>query len=129
MPGKTQGVITISKGLDDRLNEIYNRKRVELFSKHDIRSKTAYAQRLLERGLLQDDIQGYYEIVDQLDDVVHVKDYRKRERIIAVEIRSGKVFCELDQTGNCDHVGYILANPYIIQKAKEKGLKLSRANA
>jgi hypothetical protein len=127
MPGKSQRVLTISETLYSKLEDVYSKKKVDLFSKHDIRSQTAYAAQLIERGLLLDSLQGYYEIVDMLDDTVHIKDYRKKERIIAVEIRQGKVYCEFDHTGFCDHVGYILANPYIIQKAKERGVKLTRA--
>jgi hypothetical protein len=61
-------------------------------------------------------------------DLVHLKDYRKKERIVTIEIRQGQVYCEADHTGYCHHVGYILADPYIARIAKEKGLKLSRAD-
>ena len=127
MPGQTQRVLTLKKELYNQLEEVYEKKKVELFSKHAIKSPTAYASRLLERGLLQDSLQGYYEIIDTADDSIYVKDYRKKERIVTVEIRQGRVFCEYDHSGDCDHVGYVLANPYVAQKAKEKGVKLSRA--
>lgn len=112
-----------------RLQETYQKKKADLIMKHDIKSQTSYASHLIERGLLLDSLQPYYEIIDSTDDIVTVKDHRKKGKSFTVEIRQGKVYCEQDETGTCDHVGYILGSPYIIQKANEKGLKLSRAQS
>lgn len=37
------------------------------------------------------------------------------------------VYCRHDRSGDCDHVGFVLADVYVIKRAKELGVKLRKA--
>jgi hypothetical protein len=61
------------------------------------------------------------------NNVVYLKDYF-RMKDVEVEIREkSKVYCGMDETGNCDHVGFVLANPLVIKRARVLGVKLRKA--
>ena len=92
----------------------------------DIKSYSAYAQQLLDFVIDQDIQEGRFKILSLDNNVVYLKDYF-RMKDIEVEIREkSKVYCRLDETGNCDHVGFVLANPLVIKSAKELGVNPDR---
>jgi hypothetical protein len=106
------------------LVEAYEKKKRDLIME-DIKSYTAYAQRLLERGIERDLLEGRFEIANKYDDSITVRDhYRMKEA--EVILKGGKVFCELDRSGDCDHVGFVLSDPETIKRAKQLGVKLRR---
>ena len=61
------------------------------------------------------------------DDVIQVKDYYKLKNAEIV-IRQNKVYCRLDESGDCDHVGFVLSDPAVIRRARELGVKLRKAS-
>ena len=107
-----------------KLIDAYEKRKRDLIME-DIKSYTAYAQRLLEKSIEQDTLEGRFRIADRYENTVVVRDYY-RVKNAEVVIKSGKLFCELDRTGDCDHVGFILSDPQVIKRAKELGVKLRR---
>ena len=118
--------IQIRESLGKKLKDAYELKKVNLFAKEDIKSYTAYAQKLLERAIDLDVLEGRFEIVNRYDDRVDLRDYFK-VRDVEVSLKGGRVFCEKDQTGECIHTGFVLGDSEIIKRANELGLKLRRA--
>jgi hypothetical protein len=104
------------------LVEAYEKKKRDLIME-DIKSYTAYAQRLLERGIERDLLEGRFEVTNRYDDRVSVRDYYKGKDA-EVSLKGGKVFCELDRSRDCDHVGFVLSDPVILKRAKQLGVKL-----
>lgn len=91
----------------------------------DIKSFTAYAQKLLEKAIEQDILEGRFEISDRIENKILVKDYYKG-KTAEVCIRQGRLYCLLDESGDCDHVGFVLSDPSVIKRAKELGVKLRK---
>lgn len=118
--------IQIRESLQNKLKEAYELKKVDLFAKENIKSYSAYAQKLLERAIDQDVLEGRFEIINKFENTVSVKDYYKMKEA-EVTLKGGKVFCELDHTSDCDHVGFILSDPEIIKRAQQLGVKLRKA--
>ena len=123
-----KGYATIQnrESLQKKLKEAYELRKVDLFAKQVIRSYTAYAQKLLERAIDQDVLKGRFEIVSRYDDKVEIRDYFK-VKDIEVSLRGGRVYCEKDETGECIHTGFVLADPETIRRAQELGIKLRKA--
>ena len=118
--------IQLRESLGKKLKDAYELKKVNLFAKEDIKSYTAYAQKLLERAIDQDILEGRFEIINKFESSVLVKDYYRMKEA-EVTLKGGKVFCELDHTSDCDHVGFILSDPEIIKRAQQLGVKLRKA--
>jgi hypothetical protein len=91
----------------------------------DIKSYTAYAQKLLERAIEQDIVEGRFEITDKIENKVVVRDYYKVKNA-EVLIRQGRLYCLLDESGDCDHVGFVLSDSSVIKRAKELGVRLRK---
>jgi len=47
------------------------------------------------------------------DNVITLKDMRKKNRFIEVHLRNEKLWCDYDQTPDCIHVGFALALPEV----------------
>lgn len=124
--GKGQKTITITEDVYSLLRQTFEEKKVRVVGKYDATSFTEYANVLIKKGLTLDNIDGRFEIIDKYENGVEVKDYYKG-RSFRVVISKGKVFCESDEASDCDHVGFVLADPDIIQRAKQLGVKLRRA--
>lgn len=126
MPFKGYQTLTIRQSLHDRIVSTYEEKKRDLIME-DIKSYSAYAQKLLGYALEQDTMEGRFRTLSFEDSVVWVRDYF-RQKDAEIEIREkSRVYCRLDDTGNCDHVGFVLANPLVIKRAKELGVKLRKA--
>ena len=110
-----------------KLLDAYERKKRDLVME-DIKSYTAYAQKLLDKAIEQDTLEGRFEILCFDGDTVLLKDYYKRKDAEVI-IRQSKVFCRLDESGDCDHVGYVLSDPSVLRRAKQLGVKLRKAMA
>ena len=93
----------------------------------DIKSYTAYAQKLLERAIEQDVLEGRFEIKDRIENKVTVRDYFKLKDA-EVLIKQGKLYCMLDQTGDCDHVGFVLSDPSVIKRVKISASNFARVD-
>ncbi|HXQ92903.1 MAG TPA: hypothetical protein VN739_07830 [Nitrososphaerales archaeon] len=125
MPTKGYQTITLKTSIFDKLVEAYERKKRDLIME-DIKSYTAYAQKLLEKAIEQDSIEGRFEIQGRQDDTIQVKDYYKL-RNAEVVFRQNKVYCRLDESGDCDHVGFVLSDPGVVRRATELGVRLRKA--
>jgi len=127
LPTRGYQTITVKSTVYAKLVDAYERKKRDLIME-DIRSYTGYAQSLLERAIEQDALEGRFEIIAREDDKAVVKDYF-RLKDAEIVIRGGKVFCRLDETGDCDHVGFVLSDPAVVKRAKQLGVKLRKAAA
>jgi hypothetical protein len=127
MPMRGYQTITIKSTIYAKLVDAYEKKKRDLIME-DIRSYTGYAQTLLERAIEQDTLEGRFEITAHQEDGVTVKDYYRLKNAEVV-IKAGKVFCRLDDSGDCDHVGYVLSDPLVIRRAKELGVRIRKATA
>jgi len=58
-------------------------------------------------------------LISFADDTVILKDVRKAQRLIEVQIRNKKLMCLFDDTDSCIHVGFTLALPEV-RKALDK---------
>lgn len=125
MPTKGYQTLTLKSTLFDKLIETYEKKKRDLIMEN-IKSYTAYAQKLLEKAIEQDTIEGRFEITDRIEDKVIVSDYF-RVKSAEVQIKNGRVYCMLDESSDCDHVGFILSDPSVLRRAKELGVKLRKA--
>jgi hypothetical protein len=125
MPKYGYQTLTLKSSLIEKLVEAYEKKKRDLIME-DIKSYTAYAQKLLDKAIEQDTLEGRFAITDWIDDKVVVRDYYKVKNA-EVQIKGGKVYCLLDESGDCDHVGYVLSDPRVVKRAKELGVKLRKA--
>ena len=80
----------------------------------------------LEKAIEQDTIEGRFEIRSFDGDSILVKDYFKGKDAEVV-IRQSRLFCRLDESGDCDHVGYVLSDPTVLKRANQLGVKLRKA--
>ena len=125
MPKSGYQTLTLRGALFDKLVSAYESKKRDLIME-DIKSYTAYAQKLLEKAIEQDTIEGRFEIRSFDGDSILVKDYFKRKDAEVV-IRQSRLFCRLDESGDCDHVGYVLSDPTVLKRANQLGVKLRKA--
>lgn len=126
MPTRGYQTITVKDSLFAKLLDAYEKRKRDLIME-DVKSYSAYAQQLLDFAIDQDIAEGRFKITSLDNKVVYMKDYY-RMKDVEVEIREkSKVYCRMDETGNCDHVGFVLANPLVIKRAKVLGVKLRKA--
>jgi hypothetical protein len=132
MPGKGQRVLTIRERVYTQVKERWNQKRKELAARYNVTTLTGYAQALIERALKAEEAEARFEIVNRFENHTMVRDYFLVKDADVV-IRSGgkgryaTVYCELDKSGKCPHVGVVLADPEVVERAKNYGLVLRRA--
>lgn len=126
MPTKGYQTITLKSAIYAKLLDAYERKKRDLIMV-DIKSYTAYAQTLLEQAIEQDVLEGRFKILDLEGNIIHLKDYFRMKNVEVEIIEKSRVYCRLDETGSCDHVGFVLSNPSVIKRAKELGVKLRKA--
>jgi hypothetical protein len=126
LPTKGYQTITVKESVYAKLVDAYERKKRDLIME-DIKSYTSYAQKLLEFAIEQDTLEGRFRMISFDDNVIRVRDYFRQKDAEVEIIEKSKVYCRLDETGNCDHVGFVLANPLVVRRAKELGVKLRKA--
>lgn len=60
-------------------------------------------------------------LVGENDGVVTLKDFRKKEKFVEVQIKGNEVVCQLSGCNtNCIHVGFALALPEVRKRLKKK---------
>jgi hypothetical protein len=132
MPGKGQKVLTIREKIYAEVKERWDKKKGELAARYNVTTLTGYAQALIERALRAEESEARFEIVNRFENHTLVRDYFL-VRDADVVIRSGgdsryaTVYCELDKTGKCPHVGVVFSDPEVVERAKDYGLVLRRA--
>jgi hypothetical protein len=117
--------LQLREELHNKLVEAYEKRKQKLIMEN-IKSFTAFGQVLLERAIDAELLATRFEIVRMFEGTVVVRDYF-RGKDAEVVIKNGKVFCELDDSGSCDHVGFVLHDPLVVKIAQEKGVKLRKA--
>ncbi|MDG7022557.1 MAG: hypothetical protein JRN07_04065 [Nitrososphaerota archaeon] len=131
MPGKRQRVLTIREKVYNDVKDRWEKKKQELTARYNVTTLTGYAQVLIERALRAEESEARFEIVNRFENHTMVRDYFL-VRDADVVIRSGgsgrfaTVYCELDRTGKCPHVGVVLSDPEVVERAKDYGLVLRR---
>lgn len=116
MPSKGYQTLTLKVAVFAKLVDAYEKKKRDLIIE-DIKSYTAYAQKLLEKAIEQDILEGRFEIEVRIHDKVVVIDHY-RGKTAEVQIKQRKLFCLFDQTGDCDHVGFVLSDPSVLKRAR-----------
>ena len=133
MPGKGQRVLTIREKVYNDVKERWEGKKKELAARYNVTTLTGYAQALIQRALKAEESESRFEIVNRFENRTLVRDYflvKDAEVVIRSPGGSGRyatVYCELDRTGKCPHVGVVLSDPEVVERAKDYGLVLRRA--
>ena len=132
MPRQNQKSITVDAELFNGLKSAWDKKKGELIVKENIATVTGYAKWLIQRGIqeVQIEQEGRFEIVNHADNSIDVRDYflaRDAQVTIAVDGPYAVLRCNLDNTGKCPHVGFVLSDPGVVDTAKRRGLTLRRA--
>jgi hypothetical protein len=125
LPNRGYQTITLKTSVYAKLVDAYEQKKRDLVME-DIKSYTAYAQKILEKGIEQDVLEGRFEIIERFENTVVVMDFYRRKRVEVHINKKDRLYCELDGAGNCDHVGFVLSDPAVIKRAKELGVKLRK---
>ena len=93
--------------------------------RENIATLTAYATSLIERGIKQDTLEGRFEIILRDQNTVRVRDYFKAHEYDVV-IYKNRLFCQTEELAKCEHIGFVLSDPQVIQRAKELGVRLRK---
>lgn len=112
MPNKGQKTITVSgetlKNLEKRY-ELEKRKNPKISFASFI-SDSAIIE--LERRKILKEAQ-YISIVSFDDNVLTLKDHRKRDRFVEVHLKNKQLWCSFDRKFDCTHIGFALALPEV----------------
>jgi hypothetical protein len=128
-----QRTVTIGSSAYAILTSAYEKNKVKLLERENIRTLTEYARARLLRGVEEDILEGRYEILGRYEDTIAVMDYYEQVKVeVAIQPRGGSegtmdVYCRHDRSGDCDHVGFVLADVDVIKRAKELGVRLRKA--
>ena len=128
-----QRTVTIGSSAYAILTSAYEKNKVKLLERENIKTLTEYARARLLRGVEEDILEGRYEILGRYDDTITVMDYYERVKVeVVIQPRGGSegtmdVYCRHDRSGDCDHVGFVLADVDVIKRAKELGVRLRKA--
>lgn len=119
--GKGQKSLTLPENLHAKLTRSWERNSAKLTKKYGVSSFSGYAQLLLNRGLERDRLESRFEIVNNFEDEVRVRDYLlAKDALVRIDYQSGsqtRLFCELDGTADCPHVGFALSDVEVIKAA------------
>jgi len=112
LPNKGQKTITVSgetlKNLEKRY-ELEKRKNPKISFASFI-SDSAIIE--LERRKILKEAQ-YISIVSFDDNVLTLKDHRKRDRFVEVHLKNKQLWCSFDRKFDCTHIGFALALPEV----------------
>lgn len=128
--GKGQKSLTLTESLHNNLTQCWERNEVKLSKKYGVTTFTGYAQHLIEKGLEDDLLETRFEIVNRFENEIRVRDYfLAKDAIVQLNVEGpyGTVFCALDKTGRCPHVGFVLSDSDVLKIVKERGISLRRS--
>lgn len=128
--GKGQKSVTLSESLHNSLTKSWEKNGEKLSKKYSVSTFTGYAQRLIEKGLEEDLLEKRFEIVNMFESEVRVRDYfLAKDALVNLNVQGpyATVFCTLDKTGRCPHVGFVLSEGQVLKVAKEKGITVRRS--
>jgi hypothetical protein len=129
--GKGQKSLSLAEELHGKLTASWQRNLSRLKKKYGVTTFTAYAQKLIERGLEEDLLESRFEIVSRFGGEVKVRDYfLQKDAFVRLNSEGpySTVYCELDTTGNCPHVGFVLSDPGVVQAARDHGLVFRKSS-
>ena len=110
---------------------VYNRLREEL---EKSKTKTTLAHLIesillehLETSELMREYGPFLSYVSNSEDTIYINDWKQR-RIAGVRVNmredgSFSLYCDLDNSENCVHIGFVFALPEFYKILKEKGVK------
>ncbi|MDG6927048.1 MAG: hypothetical protein JRN10_06390 [Nitrososphaerota archaeon] len=111
--------------------EVYERVKARIDQLRPRVPVSYYVENVLLENIETDDLMKYYgpflSYVSNNENTIFINDW-KQQRIAGVRVQmkqngSFSLFCELDQTENCVHVGFVFALPQFYRILKEKGIK------
>lgn len=112
LPQKGQKTVTVSGKVLSKLEGIYKLEKVK-------RPNLSFASFISESALIELERRNILREAQQIsiigfgDDSVILKDVRKIDRFIEVQIRDRKLKCISDNKFDCIHVGFALALPEV----------------
>ena len=127
---KGQKSVTLTETLHTKLTRVWEKNRDKLSRKYNVSTFTAYAQKLIERGVEEDILESRFEIVNRFENEIRVRDYfLAKDAIVRLNVEGpyAVVYCELDKTGKCPHVGFVLSDAEALKVAKERGITLRKS--
>ena len=112
MPQPGQKTVTVGGKTLTKLEQLYRKEKSK-------QSKLSFASFIAESALIELERRNILREAQQIslisyaDDTVILKDVRKAQRFIEVQIRNKKLMCLFDDTDSCIHVGFALALPEV----------------
>jgi hypothetical protein len=112
LPQKGQKTVTVSGKVLSKLEGIYKLEKVK-------RPTLSFASFISESALIELERRNILREAQQIsvvgfgDDSVILKDVRKIDRFIEVQVRDRKLKCISDNKFDCIHVGFALALPEV----------------
>ena len=117
--------ITISEEVYDKFHDVFQKNKSDLSMK-GVNSFAGYITYMLEDMMLKDKTFARYapklEKISVDDDRVIIKDNIKN-RIAAVTIQRGELFCQLCEEKNCFHIGFVFSLPDVYEVLNSKGIR------
>jgi hypothetical protein len=123
--------IQVRDSLKKRLEEEYEKQKVELF-KRGITSFTAFVNTLIWHAVEADSYLMKYSPYlsyighNESNSGVYIYDY-KMDRICEVSYKNGELYCDVDDSTRCVHVGFAYALPEMYSVLKKLGYKNPRS--
>ncbi len=111
--------------------EVYGKLREKLEKMTHKMAVSAYIEDLVLENLETSDLMRLYgpflSYLDHNENTIFISDW-KTQRIASVRVQvkedgSFSLFCDLDQSDSCVHVGFVFALPQFYRILKEKGIK------
>ncbi|HKQ22206.1 MAG TPA: hypothetical protein VJS91_09215 [Nitrososphaeraceae archaeon] len=112
MPNKGQKTITVSGETLKKLQKKYDleKQKNPKISFASFISDSAIIE--LERRKILKEAQ-FISIVGFDDNVLTLKDYRKKERFVEIHLKNKQLWCNADRKYDCTHIGFALALPEV----------------
>ncbi|MDI1495144.1 MAG: hypothetical protein K8823_450 [Cenarchaeum symbiont of Oopsacas minuta] len=120
--------ITVSEAIYEKFHDTYEESKTDL-AVRGVRSFSGYVTYMLEEIMQKDKTFARYapklEKLSIDDDRVILKDNIKN-RIAEVAIQKGELYCQLCESKNCVHVGYVFSLPDVYSVLNSHGIKRPR---
>lgn len=123
MPKSGFKSITVSEYVYKKFFDAYTKSRKDLEMK-GITSFSGYLTSMMEELMRKHEVFARYapmiEKVTTDDNRVVLKD-NKKNRIAEVQIKGNELYCLLDESGDCVHVGFVYSLPEVYKRLYERG--------
>ncbi|MBI2184264.1 MAG: hypothetical protein HYU39_04810 [Thaumarchaeota archaeon] len=127
MPEKGWKTLQVKQEYEQRLRDIYERRKHELLDRN-IRTFNGFVQALIWRVIESDEQLSrkgpYLEYIPtENPEAIFIKD-NKTGRIVEVTMKNGVFYCSVDQRGDCVHVGFAWAIPEVYREMNLRGRRM-----